>query len=167
MAYARMPNLDLYVSFPIFARTSMVRGCDLISSATSYETWRLSSGKWGYLLSCPTVNRVTVWTRKTWDVTSSRNLKDGKNLGPSTVLIASFLVEIEKMSLLEWGQGVSRNRILTVENELILKLFPAERTRSVTHDLRPRVRWLGIFILMETVACLISETPRLSWFLYF
>lgn len=163
-----MPNLDLYVSFPIFAQTSMVRGCDLVSSATSYETWRLSSGEWGYLLSCPTVNRVAVWTCKTWDVASSRNLKDGKDLGPSTVLIASFLVEIEKMSLLEWRRGLSRNRILTVENKLILKLFPAECTRPATHDLWPRVRWLGIFILMDTVvACLISETPRLSWFLYF
>lgn len=57
---------------------------------------------------------------------------------------------------------MSRNRILTVENEPILKLFPVEPTGPAMHDLRPRVRWLGIFILMEMVACLISEPPRLN-----
>lgn len=54
---------------------------------------------------------------RAYHVSSSRTMKDSKDLGPSAVLIASFLVEIEKMSL-RWGWGyVSRIRILTVENE--------------------------------------------------
>lgn len=43
-------------------------------------------------------------------------------------------------------------------SECNLKLLPTEPTGPATHDLRPWVRLLGIFILMETVAWLISDS---------
>lgn len=97
-----------------------------------------------------TMNWAVVWTGRA----GKKPEKCSKGLEPLTVLISSTLVEIRKVSLL-WP----RNGILTVENECNLKLLHTEHTQSATHDLRPWVRLLGIFILTEMGPCWSQRLP--------